>query len=337
MKPKTFSCGVFVIVGLVLAEMAIQRPAQSATRDASLQPVSTAGLSAGQPADGNSDQPKASPQRPSTITVVVHPMSVPVTSMVTQQFTARVTGTSNSGVTWSVDGISGGNSKVGVISKTGLYGPPANFVVGTHTITATSMAKRGASGSATAYLVAYAGIYTNKNDNSRTGQDLQETVLTPQNVNVNTFGELFSLPIDGAVQGQPLYVANVYIPAPLNGTAGYHNVVYFGTANDSVYAYDADGKVPGGPLWQDSFIDPPSVVPVPGSCLMINPQESGITPTPVIDPTTNAIYVEARTLRGSNHPLQRKLCPPVTCPGHHHGCGEIRRAGCDSGFGARNR
>jgi hypothetical protein len=160
------------------------------------------------------------------------------------------------------------------------------------------MANKTVSGAATAYLVAYAGIYTNKNDNSRTGQDLQETVLTPQNVNVNTFGKLFSFPIDGQVQGQPLYVANVYIPTPLNGTAGYHNVVYFGTANDSVYAYDADGKVPAGPLWMDSFIDPPSVVPVPGSCVMVVQSIIGITPTAVIDPTTNTMYVEARTLEG---------------------------------------
>ena len=118
-----------------------------------------------------------SPQEPSAITVAVHPMSAPVTSLVTQQFTATVTGTTNDGVKWFVDGHSGGNPTVGVISTTGLYTPPANFVVGTHTITAKSEANKSATGTATAYLVTYAGIYTNKNDNSRTGQNLQETVL----------------------------------------------------------------------------------------------------------------------------------------------------------------
>jgi hypothetical protein len=299
MKPITVgSCALFIVVGLVLAEVAIHQPAQSATRNAALQPGFTSGLSTRQPSGGSSGQPEMRPQEPRAITVAVHPMSAPVTSLVTQQFTATVTGTTNDNVKWFVDGHSGGNSTVGVISTTGLYTPPANFVVGTHTITATSAANRAASGSATAYLVAYAGIYTNKNDNSRTGQDLQETVLTPQNVNVNTFGKLFSFPIDGTVQGQPLYVTNVNIPNPLNGAAGYHNVVYFGTANDSVYAYDADGKVPAGPLWMDSFIDPPSVVPIPGSCLMMAQLIVGITPTPVIDRTTNTIYVEARTLEG---------------------------------------
>jgi hypothetical protein len=299
MKPITFgSCALFVTVGLVLAGVAIHQPAQSATRNAALQPVSTAGLTVRQPAGGSSGRLEVRPQDPDTITVAVHPMSAPVTSMVTQQFMATVTGTTNEGVRWFVDGHYGGTVTSGVISTTGLYTPPANFVVGTHSITAVSMANKTVSGAATAYLVAYAGIYTNKNDNSRTGQDLQETVLTPQNVNVNTFGKLFSFPIDGQVQGQPLYVANVNIPNPLNGTAGYHNVVYFGTANDSVYAYDADGKVPAGPLWMDSFIDPPSVVPVPGSCVMVVQSIIGITPTAVIDPTTNTMYVEARTLEG---------------------------------------
>ena len=299
MKPLTFgSCALLVAVGVVLAEVAIQQPAQSATRNAALQPVSNAGLSARQTAGGSSGQLEVSPQDPSTITVAVHPLSAPVTSKVSQQFTATVTGTTNDGVRWFVDGHLGGNPAVGLINTTGLYTPPTKFVAGTHTITAISVANRTASGSAAAYLVAYAGMYTNKNDNSRTGQDLQETVLTPQNVNVNTFGKLFSLPIDGQVQGQPLYVANVYVPNPLNGTAGYHNVVYFGTGNDTVYAYDADGKVPAGPLWMDSFIDPPSVVPVPGTCVMVGQMLIGITPTAVIDSTTNTMYVEARTLEG---------------------------------------
>jgi hypothetical protein len=114
---------------------------------------------------------------------------------------------------------------------------------------------------------------------------------------MSTFGKLFSYAIDGRVTAQPLYVANVYVPNPLHGTAGYHNVLYVVTANDSVYAYDADGKVLGT-LWYDSFINPPTVVPVPGSCVVAGVPIIGITPTPVIDPTTNTMYVVARTLEG---------------------------------------
>lgn len=290
---------LYLAAGLMLAGAATQEPVQSAPSGKVAFPSAVLAIpSARQFAEVGSGQREVSHQSPITVTISVHPLSAPVTSMVTQQFTATVTGISNKSVNWFVDGIAGGNTGVGTIDMTGLYTPPVNFVVGSHAISAVLQVKKSLSGSATVYLTAYAGLYTNKNDNSRSGQNLQETVLTPQNVNVNSFGKLFSFAIDGQVQGQPLYVANVNLPSPLNGIAGYHNVLYFGTANDSVYAYDADGKVPGGPLWMTSLVNLPSVVPVPGSCVGISASVVGITPTAVIDPTTNTIYVEARTLEG---------------------------------------
>jgi hypothetical protein len=231
------------------------------------------------------------------IKVVVFPSHAPVTSMVTQQFSATVTGTTNTAVTWYVDGREGGSKTVGTISPTGLYTPPVNFVITSHVVRAVSQADTNVHGIANLYLTGYSGLYTNKNDNNRSGQNLQETILTPTNVSVNTFGKIFSLPIDAPMFAQALYVANVNVPNPLNGPAGYHNVVYAVTQNDSVYAYDADGKVQG-PLWYDSFISPPTVTPVPGACLDTTGQW-GIVATPVIDPTTNTMYVEARTLENA--------------------------------------
>ncbi|HEX8817068.1 MAG TPA: hypothetical protein VF753_16345, partial [Terriglobales bacterium] len=236
----------------------------------------------------------ARPAKPDTVTITVHPLNAPVTSQVDQLFTATVSGTSHKAVNWYVDGVLGGNTTIGTIDASGMYEPPTNFVVGPHTITAVTQNSSKHSGSATVYLTAYAGMYTSKNDNSRTGQNLQETILTPANVNVNTFGRLFSLTIDAGVQAQPLYVANVNLPNPQNGAAGYHNVIYIATENDTVYAYDADGKVSGA-LWKVSFIDPPTVVPVPGACLYTDGL-LGISPTPVIDPNTNTMFVEVRTL-----------------------------------------
>ena len=45
----------------------------------------------------------------------------------------------------------------------------------------------------------YSGMLTWHNDNARTGQNLQETVLTTANVNSTTFGKLFSFPVDGFI------------------------------------------------------------------------------------------------------------------------------------------
>jgi hypothetical protein len=134
-------------------------------------------------------------------------------------------------------------------------------------------------------------VLTYHNDNYRSGQDLNETVLTPQNVNTNTFGVLFSVSVDGAVYTQPLYLADVSVLG--NGT---HNMVYVATEHDSVYGFDADSS--GPPLWQVSFIDPANGITTLStsdvSCTAISP-EVGITGTPVIDPTSGTLYVVART------------------------------------------
>src|SRR5205809_3555554 len=117
-------------------------------------------------------------------------------------------------------------------------------------------------------------VLTWHNDLARTGQNLNETILTPANVNFNQFGKLFVIPTDGQVYAQPLYVSNLSIPG--NGT---HNVIYVATEHDTVYACDADN---GAVLWQVSVLKTGETPSDTRNCSQIT-TEIGIKATPVID------------------------------------------------------
>ncbi len=151
-------------------------------------------------------------------------------------------------------------------------------------------------------VLAQIGVLTQHYDNSRTGQNTQETILTPANVNPTVFGKLFTQTLDGQMPAQPLYVPNVFIPA-LNST---HDVVYAVTMHDSVYAFDADNNQGSNasPLWQVSFIDPANgITSVPQSDLgcSVGYTEFGIQGTPVIDTTLNAMFLVAVTKENGSY------------------------------------
>lgn len=132
-------------------------------------------------------------------------------------------------------------------------------------------------------LGAAVSVTTWHNDSGRTGVNVNETTLTPANVNTSSFGKLYSLPVDGQIYAQPLYVPGVAIPGQ-----GVHNVLYVATENDSVYAWDADSATPLV-LWQRNL-----GTPVPSS-ENITPQ-IGILSTPVVDLTRQEIYLVTETL-----------------------------------------
>jgi uncharacterized protein YjdB len=59
------------------------------------------------------------------VSVAISPTSASVRTGNTKQFTVTVQNTSNTAVSWNVNGIAGGNSVMGTISSTGLYKAPA--------------------------------------------------------------------------------------------------------------------------------------------------------------------------------------------------------------------
>ena len=139
-----------------------------------------------------------------------------------------------------------------------------------------------------AHVHAQVNVTTFHYDVSRTGQNTNETILTPANVNTSQFGKLFSVPVDGTVYAQPLYLSGVNIGG------GISNVLYVATENDSVYAMDADN----GTVYAQASLIPSggSVVSSVGDLgCSDNIPQIGITGTPVIDPTSGTLYVVAKS------------------------------------------
>ncbi len=144
-------------------------------------------------------------------------------------------------------------------------------------------------------------------DNTLSGWNNQETILTPSNVNALSFGRQITYGVDGFTFAQPLYKGDLAIAG---GTA---NVVFAATQHNSVYAFDADNRLAGpngnGLYWQVNFTDVAAGLR-PGFTVTTMPSaetqsgdivpEVGITGTPVIDAATNTMYVVAKTKEVDN-------------------------------------
>jgi hypothetical protein len=137
-------------------------------------------------------------------------------------------------------------------------------------------------------------VLTAHNDNTRQGQNINETYLTPATVNTSTFGKLFFQATDGGIFAQPLYVQNVTV----NGKV--HNVVYVGDYGDDFYAFDADsnGGADANPLWKVSFLTNGTL---PAGTYT---PRFGVQGTPVIDPSSKTIYLVSSESEGTT-PLFR--------------------------------
>jgi hypothetical protein len=241
---------------------------------------------------GGQSTPPPSSTGTTSASVTISPVRAALTTGQAQTFTATVTGNTVTTVTWEVDSIPGGNSSVGTVTAAGVYSPPS--AAGTHTVAARSVADTTASAAASVFITDLAGVFTYHNDLSRDGVNSQEYALNTSTVKAATFGKRFACAIDASAYAQPLWVANVAIGG------GTHNVLIAATVHDTVYAFDADAS-PCQTDWSKSLLASGETwvnnMDVGGS-LDLAP-DIGIVGTPVIDPTTNTIYVISKSKNGA--------------------------------------
>jgi len=219
----------------------------------------------------------------------------------------------NAGVTWSASGSSCSGSTCGtftnVTSTSATYVAPST--AGLYSITATSVADVTKSASNSIAVTDLGGVLTYHNNLSRDGTNTRELALTTSNVTTSTFGKLFSCQTDGAIYAQPLWIPQLTV------SGAKHNVIVVATQHESLYAFDADTS-PCTMLWHVSLIDSThggssgeTSVPSSGSGALVGSgygdiaPEVGVTGTPVIDPTTNTLFVVSKSVNASTQFFQR--------------------------------
>jgi len=122
------------------------------------------------------------------------------------------------------------------------------------------------------------------NDGSRSGWNPTEPVLTAANVGPKHFGLLQTLQVDGVVLAQPLYLYQYAFP-----TQGTHNVLLVATENNTLYEFDADtyaliNSRNFGTAQNSNDVGCSDIEPI-----------YGITSTPVIERSSDTIYLVAAT------------------------------------------
>jgi hypothetical protein len=143
-------------------------------------------------------------------------------------------------------------------------------------------------------------VVTYHYDGMRWGANLNETTLTPANVNATTFGKKGEFAVDGRIDGQALFLSQLAIPGQ-----GSKDVLYVATENDTVYAVDAQ-SISGSSatiLWKASVLPSGESPATSLPCGNISP--NGVTATPVIDRSRNAIYVEAMSQNSAGNIIHR--------------------------------
>ena len=203
------------------------------------------------------------------VAVTISPTAVTILAGSTQQFTAAVSNASDTRVTWSVNGVVGGNDTLGTIDASGLYSAPAS--IGVVTVTATSVADPSKSASATvAFIFAstpalvadyqFAGVYS-----SSVGED-------PDLVDIGTGTNAFAtdtvrgasqtvlvFPTGNGLELSPttgLFANAVYTVAAvvrLDTISGYRRILDFKNASSDTGLYNLNGNLDFYPVADGSL------------------------------------------------------------------------------------
>jgi hypothetical protein len=200
---------------------------------------------------------------PGTVAVAIAPTSASVVIATgTQTFSATVTGSSDTGVTWQVNSVAGGNATVGTISAAGVYTAPATLPSpATVTVTAVADADSTKTASATVTLT-QAGTGTATPPTVPTG-------LVASNVTTGTATVSWTASTDASgpgVGGYYVYRNGTEVATVTSG-ASYNDVTLVGgsTYSYQVAAFDkatpADVSAESAALTVTSLADtvPPTV------------------------------------------------------------------------------
>jgi hypothetical protein len=243
-------------------------------------------------------------QKPVAPSISTPPASQSVIVGQPASFSVLATGTPPLNYQWQKNGtaiISGGTSSTYTTPPTLATDTGAQFRV----IVTNAVGQITSNPATLTVLSKGVDVVTYHNDIARTGQNLNEAILTPANVSSANFGKLGFFNTDGKVDAQPLYLSS------LNVGGATHNLLYVVTEHDSVYAFDADS---GGVLWQVSLTGTGETPSDDHGCSQITP-EIGITSTPVIDRTAGAngvIYVVAMSKNSAGSYFQRLHALDIT-------------------------
>lgn len=158
------------------------------------------------------------------IAIAITPASAQISQGATQQFSATVTGTSNTAVTWSISGSGCSGASCGTITTAGLFTAP--IVIPTPAqvfVTATSAADHAKSATATVTVVALIGVSispTIATVVTSAHQQFTATLVNTTNPSVNwsVSGSGCSGSSCGTISSTGLYTAPASVPSPAQVT-----------------------------------------------------------------------------------------------------------------------